>query len=106
MNGHAQRIGEAFPPLCNIEDKLDELVTEREWLLDMCKKGKLGTYDEGKETTLVRIIIRPLPKEYEAAVKSVRDLVRFRKAGAEGTLEKISKPRGCLKDEQPEVAVV
>ncbi len=98
--------GEAFPPLCNIEDKLDELVTEREWLLDMCKKDKLDTYDEGKETTLVRMIIRPLPKEYEAAVKSVRDLVRFRKAGAAGALEKISKPRGCLKDEQPEVAVV
>jgi hypothetical protein len=82
--------GEAFPPLCNIEDKLDELEAEREWLIDKCPKDKLDTYEEGKETTLVRIVIRLLPKEYDAAVKSVRDLVRFRKAGAAGTLDKIS----------------
>jgi hypothetical protein len=43
--------GEAFPPLANMEDKLDELEAEREWLLDMCPKDKQTTYDEGKEST-------------------------------------------------------
>ena len=69
---------------------IDELEAEREWLLDMCPKDKQATYDEGKESTLVRIILRFLPKEYDAAVKEVRSLVRFRKAGAAGTLDKIS----------------
>jgi hypothetical protein len=36
------------------------------------------------------LIIRLLPKEYDAAVKSVRDLVRFRKAGEEGTMGTIT----------------
>ncbi len=81
--------GEAFPPLCNIEDKLDELETEREWLKDMCPKDKLDAYEEGKKTTLVRLIIRFLPKEYDAAV-TVRDLVRFRKAGEAGTMGQIT----------------
>ncbi len=51
---------------------IDELETEREWLLDMCPKDKRATYDEGKESTLLRIILRFLPKEYDAAVKEVR----------------------------------
>ena len=42
---------EAFPPLTNTEDKLDELEAEREWLLDMCPKDKQPTYDDGKEST-------------------------------------------------------
>jgi hypothetical protein len=82
--------GEAFPPLVNMEDKLDELEAERGWLLDMCPKDKVSTYDEGKETFLVRLIIRFLPKEYDAAVKEVRSLVRFRKAGEAGTMSRIS----------------
>ena len=55
--------GEAFPPLTNMEDKLDELEAERERLFDMCPKDKQPTYDDGKESTLVRIILRFLPKE-------------------------------------------
>ena len=82
--------GEAFPPLVNMEDKLDELEAEREWLLDMCPKDKVSTYEEGKETFLVRTIIRYLPKEYDVAVKEVRSLVRIRKAGDAGTISKIS----------------
>jgi hypothetical protein len=82
--------GEGFPPLVNMEDKLDQLETEREWLIDMCPKDKLATYDEGKESTMVRMIIRYLPKEYDMSVKAVRDLVRFRKAGAEGTMNSIT----------------
>jgi hypothetical protein len=82
--------GEAFPLLANVEDELEELEAEREWLLDMCPKDKQATYDEGKESTLVRIILRFVPKEYDAAVKEVRSLVRFRKVGAAGTMDKIS----------------
>ena len=41
--------GEAFHPLCNMEDKLDELEAEREWLIDMCPKDKLDAYEEGKD---------------------------------------------------------
>jgi hypothetical protein len=82
--------GEAFPPLVNMEDKLDELEAEREWLLDMRPKDKVSTYEEGKETFLVRTIIRYLPKEYDAAIKEVRSLVRIRKAGDAGTMSTIS----------------
>jgi len=44
------------------------------------------TYEEGKESTLVRILLKTLPKEYDPAVKEVQALVRLRKAGAEGQL--------------------
>ena len=73
-----------------MEDKLDQLKAEREWLIDMCTKDKLASYDEGKESTLVRIIIRFLPKEYDMSVKAVRDLLRFRKAGAAGIMDSIT----------------
>ena len=63
---------------------------EREWLLDMCPKDKVNTYDEGKETFLVRLIIRFLPKENDAAVKKLRSLVCFRKIGEAGTMSTIS----------------
>jgi hypothetical protein len=46
--------GEVFPPRCNMENKLDELETEREHLVEMCPKDKRDTYEEGKEHTLVR----------------------------------------------------
>ncbi len=54
--------GEAFPPRCNMEDKLDSLEEEREYLLDLCPVDKQDQYEEGKETTLVRILLRTLPK--------------------------------------------
>ena len=76
--------GEPFPPRCNMEDKLDSLEEEREYLLDLCPVDKQDQYEEGKETTLVRILLRTLPKEYDASVKAVQDLVRLRKASAEG----------------------
>jgi hypothetical protein len=50
--------GVAFPPLVNMEDKLDELEAEREWLLDMSPKDQVSTYGIGKESFLVRLIIQ------------------------------------------------
>jgi hypothetical protein len=82
--------GEAFPPRCNIEDKLDALEEEREYLLDLCPVDKQDQYEEGKETTLVRILIRTLPKEYDQSVKAVQDLVRLRRASAEGQVDQIT----------------
>ena len=67
-----------------MEDKLDSLEEEREYLLDLCPVDKQDQYEEGKETTLVRILLRTLPKEYDASVKAVQDLVRLRKASVEG----------------------
>ncbi len=85
-----EKTGMVFPPRCNMEDKLNELEKEREFLLDMCPADKRDNYDDGKETTLTRMIIRKLPKEYDVAVKAVRDLHRFRTYGKLGEMEKIT----------------
>jgi hypothetical protein len=57
-----------------MENKLDKLKTEREFLLEMCPKDKRNTYDTGKKCNLVGILLRMLPVEYDQAVKSVRDM--------------------------------
>jgi hypothetical protein len=82
--------GEVFPPRINMEDKLDSLEAERDYLLDMCPKDKVDTYDPGKETTLVRILQSTLPKEYDSAQKTVMDMMRFRKASESGGMESIT----------------
>jgi hypothetical protein len=82
--------GEVFPPRCNMEEKLDSLETERDFLLDMCPKDKHDTYEAGKETTLVQILQRTLPKEYDPAQKTVMDLVRIRKMSETGSLDAIT----------------
>jgi len=80
----------AFPPRCNMEEKLDALEAEREYLIEMCPKDKRDAYQDGKEETLIRIILNHLPAEYDAAVKSVRDLSRLRKYGEEGDIHQIT----------------
>jgi hypothetical protein len=84
------KTGLVFAPRCNMVDKLDSLEKEREYLVDMCPRDKREEYEDGKETTLTRLIIRKLPKEYDVAVKSVRDLHRFRAYGKEGDISKIT----------------
>jgi hypothetical protein len=66
------------------------LEKEREFLVDMCPSDKRESYEDGKETTLTRLILRKLPKEYDVAVKTVRDLHRFRAYGKEGDISKIT----------------
>jgi hypothetical protein len=73
-----------------MEFKVDKLETEREFLMEMCPKDKRDNYDTGKETTLVRIIIRTVPQEYDQAVKSVRDMTKLRKYGMKGDLTQIT----------------
>jgi hypothetical protein len=79
--------GIAFPPRVDIEAKLDELEEEREYLLGMCPADMRDTYEDGKEETLVRILIRHLLAEYDWAVKAVKDFARLRKYSEGGKLE-------------------
>ena len=57
------KTGEAFPPRCDMEAKLDALEAEREYLIEMCPKEQRKSYEDGKESTLVRIILRHRPKD-------------------------------------------
>jgi hypothetical protein len=82
--------GEVFPPRCNMEDKLNVLEKEREFLVDLCPKERRESYESGKETTLVRIILKHIPKEYDACIKTCRGFIRMRKAGNEGNLAGIT----------------
>jgi hypothetical protein len=56
----------------------------------MCPKEQRESYEDGKESTLVRIILRHRPKEYDSAVKCVMDLHRLRLYAKEGNLGKIT----------------
>jgi len=62
--GMPDRSGEVFPPRVNMEDKLNELETEREYLLEMCPVEKRDEYNPGKILTLVRLIIDKLLSEF------------------------------------------
>jgi hypothetical protein len=84
------KTGEAFPPRCDMEAKLDQLEAEREFLVEMCPKEQRDSYEDGKESTLVRIILRHRPKEYDSAVKTVMDLHRFRLYGKDWDVSKIT----------------
>ena len=88
--GMPDKNGEAFPSRLDIEVKLDALEEEREYLLDMCPAELRVTYEDGKEETLIRLLLRHLPAEYDAAVKTVKDLARLRKYSEEGMLEAIT----------------
>ena len=90
LEGMPDSSGLAFPPRVNMEDKLDSLETEREYLIDMCPKDKRDEYEVGKESTLTRIVLRTVPAEYDPAVKSVHDLVKFRKAGEAGAIGQLT----------------
>jgi hypothetical protein len=82
--------GVAFPSRVDIEAKLDTLEEEREYLLVMCPSELRDTYDDGKEETLIRLLLRHLPAEYDVAVKTVKDLARLRKCSEGGNLEAIT----------------
>ncbi len=52
-----------------MEDKLNALEKEREYLLEMCPKDKQDSYENRQESKLVRIILEKHPKEYDEAAK-------------------------------------
>jgi hypothetical protein len=78
------------PPRVDIEIKLDELEEEREYLLGMSPADMRDAYEDRKEETLVRILVRHLPVEYDVAVKAVKDLARLRKYRERGKLDAIT----------------
>jgi hypothetical protein len=82
--------GAQFPPRVNMKIKLDELEEERENLLKMCPADMRDTYEDGKEETLVRLLVRLLPAEYDQAVKAVKNLARLRKYSEGGKLDAIT----------------
>ncbi len=53
--------GVAFLSRVDIEAKLDTLEEEREYLLEMCPVELRDAYDDGKEETLIRLLLRHLP---------------------------------------------
>ena len=95
--GMPDKNGVAFHPRVNMPDKLAQLEQEREYLLRMCPKEKHKDYDEGKETTLVRLILNTLPSEYDDAVHHVRNLMRIREMIKTGDMESITNLDDAVK---------
>ncbi len=67
LEGVSDSSGLTFPPRVNMEDKLDSLEAEREYLIDMCPEDKRDEYEVGKESTLTRIVLRTVSAEYDPA---------------------------------------
>ena len=95
--GMPDKNGVAFHPRVNMPDKLAQLEQERDYLLRMCPKEKHKDYDEGKETTLVRLILNTLPAEYDDAVQNVRNLMRIREMIKSGDMESITNLDDAVK---------
>ncbi len=53
--------GTRFPPRVNMEIKLEELEEEREYLLKICPADMRDAYEDEKEETLVKLLVRLLP---------------------------------------------
>jgi hypothetical protein len=56
----------------------------------MCPVELRDTCEDGKEEALIRLLVRRLPAEYDAAVKTVKDLARVRKYSEGGNLDAIT----------------
>jgi hypothetical protein len=95
--GMPDKNGDAFPHRVNMSDKLDSLEEERNYLLRLCPKDKHKDYDEGKETTLVRLILNTLPAEYDNAVHHVRNLMAIREMVKGGDIESITNLDDAVK---------
>ena len=67
------------------------------YLLRVCPKDKHKDYDEGKETTLVRLILNHLPSEYDDAVQNVRNLMRIREVLKSGDMDSITNLDDAIK---------
>ena len=69
-----------FPKNVNMENKLRMLQAERGKLLKLCKRDLRDTYEYGKETKLVKIVIRHLRgTEYHEVVEKLLQEVKIRK---------------------------
>jgi hypothetical protein len=95
--GMPDKHGVAFGSRVNMPDKLDQLEEERNYLLRMCPKDKHKDYDEGKETTLVRLILNTLPAEYDSTVHHVRSLMAIRNMVKGGDIDSITNLDDAVK---------
>ena len=72
--------GLAFPPNVNVPNKLRELEAERVALWKMCPPSKRDEYEYGKQTTLVKIVLRHLrTSEYSECIKSLLQEIKIRR---------------------------
>ena len=71
--------GIAFPSGTVIPDKLRELESERVALWKLCPAGRRADYEWGKETTLVKIVMRHLrPTPYNEHIKALLSEIKLR----------------------------
>jgi len=54
-------------PDLNMEDKLNELEAERDWLWNACPVEKRDDFEPASESRLVRIAMNHVPKNYDDA---------------------------------------
>ena len=66
-------------PDVNMEDKLNELESERDWLWNACPADKRADYEPASEGRLVRIVMNHVPKNYDDAVERAKANVKLRK---------------------------
>ena len=66
----------------NMEDKLNELETERQWFWDVCPPDQRDTYDPASEQRLTRVVMEHAPKNYDAAIERVKTMIKYRKLAA------------------------
>lgn len=86
----------AFPPGVNMENKLRTLQAERIALLKMCSQDKRSTYEYGKESKLVKIVLRHLRQtEYRECVDKLLQEVKIRKE-FESKLPVLNQETGVL----------
>jgi hypothetical protein len=69
---------------------MGKAIPVREYLLEMYPADMRDTYEDGKKETLVRLIVRHLPAEFDQAGKAVKDLARLRKYSEGGKLDAIT----------------
>ena len=69
----------AFPANVNMEDKLRELQAERIDLWKMCVPSKRDAYEYGKESTLVKLVLKHLRNtKYDEAIEKLLSEIKIR----------------------------
>ena len=62
-----------------MEEKLNELEAERDWLWNACPADKRASYEPASEGRLVRIVMDHVPRNYDDAVERAKGAVKLRK---------------------------
>ena len=90
--GMPSQVGKpAMLPDVNMEDKLNELEAERDWLWNACPAHNRANYEPASEERLVRIVMEHVPKNYDDAVERTMANVRL-KLIVDGKIDKTHTP--------------